>query len=248
MSEQIFKDKIVSIIGSAGEIEDNDYSEIIKKSDLVIRVNTRILNNKIYLPEKVIKNTTNRINVCVHTGLIGGECVCGKNDSRISYTDNVCFTENNFKIYYVNNIKTFMFPPHRINIIKQHFSSYVKDLDIELIGMKQSSYKGGCLTTGLNCINEICESKPKEIYIFGFDCYKGEKINYTNHVEIGVPENMDINLYKTGQNQNYGSHNHDKEFGFLYNLCVKNNIIIQKHLFNLFQKNKFDVSKLNLYK
>ena len=249
MSKQIFENKIVSIIGSSGEIEENDYSEIISKSDFVVRINTRILDNKLYLPPQVVKNTTNRMDVCCHSGQMLGEKISAGHKTYITNTECCCFTEKNFNIYYQNNIKIFMFPSHRFNRIKHDFSHYEKDLDIKLIKMeKEKSYDGSCLTTGINCINEICMSDPKQIYIFGFDCYKGKKVNYTNYVEIGVPKGQDIKLYETKQNQNYGSHNHNKELKFLYGICVKNNIIIQKHLLNIFKQNNFDVSKLNVYK
>ena len=90
----IFQGKHVGIIGSSGELDSNDYSDLLKDVDVIVRINLRIKDNKLYLPENVIKNTHTRTDIIYHCGIKQGEKWTGTKNNIIHANDNYSLSVN----------------------------------------------------------------------------------------------------------------------------------------------------------
>ena len=239
----LFKNKTVAIIGSSGELEVNDYSKLINSVDIVVRVNVKTFNNNIFLPPKIKKNTTTRIDVLYHHGAQLGNQFKGDGNNKCVINKTSCISNENLAIFKKAGVKAVVLP--NFNYKK----CLKKKLGIQ--GLKIYPYpnlklkndirisKGDAYpTTGISSIYDILQYSPSKLYIYGFDCYMAPdtKLWFSDYSKIG-----NINMTKT-ENNVMGSHNTMCELQRLYNICkiYKDKVIITEHLSKTFIYNNLE--------
>jgi hypothetical protein len=239
--DNFIQNKTVAIIGSAGELDSNNYSNIINNIDIIVRINVKTNSiDKIILTDNIIKNTTSRTDIIYHNGVIENEKWQGYS-KQVTSNSNAIISEQNICIYNKNNIKYLVIVPFRFIQCNNIFKKIKSPLNLKLYEFHNNRLNSKvCLTTGLYAIYDILQYSPKKLYIFGFDCYKGLKKNYDNYVIQGINNNEDPQQYYMPQNNNsnFGSHNFDIELNELYNIYINNlnKLIITEHLTNIFKK------------
>ena len=174
----LISNKTIAIIGSAGELDVNDYSKIIKDVDIVVRVNVKTKDDTIFLSDKIKKHTTSRTDIIYHSGLVKNEKWQGLTKQVIS-NDNAIMSKQNLKTFNENGIKCVIIIPHRYNKCEKLFKEYVKNISLNILELHKNRLSNRpCKTTGLQAIYDILQYNPSKLYIFGFDCYKGKKKYY----------------------------------------------------------------------
>ena len=226
--EDLFENKVVAIIGSSGELDCNDYSDLIKDADVHVRINCKLTkDDTFYLPTK---NTGQRTDVIYSHGCIIGQKYPGR--KRTIKTDEFNgISEKYLQICESSGVKAIVIPNEtRYANCKRFETDKVKIYVVEIAQPKNNLY-----TSGINAIIHILSCKPKKLYIIGIDCHQSKNNTswYGQYLEISKLDG------KQGiRNNRYGSHDLRQELCDLCTICNENkHIVITEHLKETFKYN-----------
>ena len=203
----LFKDKIVAIIGPAKELETTDYSEFLKDCDTIVRINVKLVDKKAYLPDEIKKHTHPRTDIVYHH--------CARVGSNFPLCSRVVqsWPETSLgfdlvKAYKTEGIEHIVCAEPGRN---KHAMMYEDCLNVYKLHEKTPTR---LISTGYKAILDVLNYNPQKLKIVGMDFNQSLKDGYGfgRYTELSSPPGMNDMLTNENWLKNRGGHNFQSEF------------------------------------
>ncbi len=197
--------------------DSNDYTNFIRDSDIIVRVNTKVVDGRIWLPLESVALTINATDVvCHHSAPATEKGLYDANwrpETAISTTALTAFEAAGVKYVICTE-------PYRCNAARAMVpqNARLKFTDLDRRSLAYLRKKNGIFSSGFKCVLTLLNSPARVVVVIGMDFHEGGKrLNYARgYDELSVPPG--IRFDSVTLEQQSGVHDFSEEFKEFGNL------------------------------